>query len=239
MRKAIQVFAVLLFLIGLGLFCWPYVYHGLYGNRLSREISQFTRVISARPTIPVDTPAEESEPAYPELLEAMGEYNRQLLSSNQVGLTDPGGFEISDFSLREYGVDSDILGFVGIPALAQELPIYMGASDENLALGAAWYARTSLPIGGENTNTVIAAHTRYNGFEMFRYLPELKIGDDIFLTSFAGRLHYRVCGTAIIDPEEISRIVIQPGRDLVTLTTCYPFPDNYQRYLVYAERCEE
>lgn len=237
MRKAIQVFAVLLFLTGFGLFCWPYVYHSLYGNRLSKEITQFTQVIS--PPQDAAVPTEEAPaPAYPELVKAMGEYNRQLVQSNQAGLTEKGGFEISDFSLREYGVDSDILGFLRIPALDRELPIYMGASDENLALGAAWYARTSLPVGGEDTNTVIAAHTRYNGFEMFRYLSDLKIGDDIFLTSFAGTLHYRVCGTAVIDPEEISRIVIQPGRELVTLTTCYPFPENYQRYLVYAERCE-
>lgn len=238
MRKAIQVFAVILLLIGFGLFCWPYVYHALYGNRLNKEISRFTQVISAPRTAHEADSTEESEPAYPELVQAMHEYNRQLTASNQAGLTEPGGYEISDFSLRDFGVDSDILGFLRIPALNQELPIYMGARDENLALGAAWYARTSLPVGGADTNTVIAAHTRYNGFEMFRYLPELQIGDDIYLTSFAGTLHYRVCDTAIIAPEEISRIVIQSGRELVTLTTCYPFPDNYQRYLVYAERCE-
>lgn len=239
MRKAIQVFGVLLFLVGLGLFCWPYVYHALYGNRLSREITQFTQVIPALQAAPAGTSEEESEPAHPELLQAMREYNRLLVQTNQAGLTEPGGYEVSDFSLRDFGVDSDILGFLRIPALDQELPIYMGAGDENLARGAAWYARTSLPVGGADTNTVIAAHTRYNGFEMFRYLPELQIGDEICLTSFAGTLHYRVCNTAIIDPEEISRIVIQPGRELVTLTTCYPYPENNQRYLVYAERCEE
>lgn len=238
MRKAVRIFAVILFLLGLALFCWPYVYHHLYSTRLSREITDFTQAVSATTQPGADASVQEIVPDYTELLQAMENYNRRLIEENQAGLTDPGGFEIPDFSLQNYGFDSPILGYVRIPTLSQELPIYMGASSENLALGAAWYARTSLPIGGADTNTVIAAHTRYNGFEMFRYLPELQIGDDIYLTSFRGELHYRVCATEVIAPEEVSRIVIQPGRELVTLTTCYPFPENYQRYLVFAERCE-
>lgn len=175
---------------------------------------------------------------YSELRKAMFNYNEGLYLSGQSGLIDQLSYEKPDFLLSDYGVDSDILGYITIPKIDIKLPIYNGASKENMAKGAAYLANTSLPVGGDNTNCVIAAHTRYKGIHMFKRITELKSGDEIYITNLWETLVYKVVETKVIDPKDSQNIYIQENRSLVTLSTCHPYPNNYQRYLVYAELVE-
>ncbi|MFR2614159.1 MAG: class C sortase, partial [Subdoligranulum sp.] len=126
----------------------------------------------------------------------------------------------------------DVLAVLWIPRLNLELPVYLGASRENLAKGAALLGQTSMPLGGENTNTVIAAHRGYYGAEMLRNVQQIQVGDKIQLTTPWETLIYRVSELKIIDPSDINAVLIQPGRDLLTLSTCHPYTRNSQRYLV-------
>ena len=71
---------------------------------------------------------------------------------------------------------------------------------------------------------------------MFRNIQKLKIGDDIKITNQWEELIYKVCDIKIIDSDDIDSILIQENRDLITLITCHPYRENYQRYVVYAER---
>ena len=87
-----------------------------------------------------------------------------------------------------------------------------------------------------STNTVIAAHRGYYGAEMLRNVQQIQIGDKITMTTPWDTLVYRVCELKIIQPDDINAVLIQPGRDLLTLTTCHPYTQNTQRYLVIAER---
>ena len=116
------------------------------------------------------------------------------------------------------------------------MPVYLGANAANMARGGALLGQTSMPLGGENTNTVIAAHRGYYGAEMLRNVQQIQIGDKITLTTPWDTLVYRVCELKIIQPDDINAVLIQPGRDLLTLTTCHPYTQNTQRYLVIAER---
>ena len=165
----------------------------------------------------------------------MFEYNEKLYLSGQSGLIDQLSYEKPDFLLSDYGIDSDILGYITIPAIDIKLPIYNGASTENMAKGATYLAHTSLPVGGKNTNCVIAAHNRYNGIYMFQRITELDEGDEIYITNLWETLVYKVTETKVIAPDDSRNIYIQENRSLVTLSTCYPYPDNDKRYLVYAE----
>ena len=92
-----------------------------------------------------------------------------------------------------------------------------------------------MPLGGENTNTVLAAHRGYYGAEMLRNVQQIQVGDKIQLTTPWETLIYRVSELKIIDPSDINAVLIQPGRDLLTLSTCHPYTRNSQRYLVIAE----
>ncbi len=72
------------------------------------------------------------------------------------------------FDLAEYGIEDGIVGILSIPKMDLELPIYLGATAEHLAGGAAQLSQTSMPIGGENTNCVLAGHQGWYGALFFR-----------------------------------------------------------------------
>ena len=74
---------------------------------------------------------------------------------------------------------------------------------------------------------------------MFRDIENLTIGDVVKITNMWDELIYKVVETKIISPDEVSEVLIQEGRDLITLITCHPYTKNYQRYVVYCERQEE
>ena len=117
-----------------------------------------------------------------------------------------------------------------------ELPILLGANTENMKQGAVHLIETSYPIGGENTNCVLAAHRGYSRAAMFRDIEKLELGDEIYIRNFRETLVYRVVQLQVISPTDVGQLLIQDGRDLVTLITCHPYGHNYQRYVVYCER---
>lgn len=225
MRKLIRIIAIILFIVGLGFFAYPIVLREAFDIQVNKEIYQFDQLKTTN----------DDNLLYTELRRAMFEYNEKLYLSGQSGLIDQLSYEKPDFLLSDYGIDRDILGYITIPAIDIKLPIYNGASTENMAKGAAYLAHTSLPVGGENTNCVIAAHTRYKSIYMFKRITELNVGDKIYITNFWETLVYQVVETKVIDPNDSQNIYIKANRSLITLSTCHPYPDNYQRYLVYAE----
>ena len=226
MRKLIRIIAVILLIAGIGFFTYPIALKIAFNMQADKAIDQFESIKT------------DNALPYSELRKAMLDYNEQLYLSGQSGLIDQLSYEKPDFLLSDYGIDSDILGYITIPKIDIKLPIYNGASKENMAKGAAYLANTSLPVGGDNTNCVIAAHTRYKGIHMFKRITELKTGDEIYITNFWETLVYKVCETKVINPKDSQNIYIQENRSLVTLSTCHPYPNNYQRYLVYAELVE-
>ena len=120
------------------------------------------------------------------------------------------------------------------------MPVYLGASDTHLAAGAAVPGNTSAPIGGDNTNCVIAGHRGWKGADYFRHIDKLTVGDEVVITTLWETLTYTVADIQIIQPHEIERIKIQQGRDLLTLLTCHPYASGgKQRYVVYCERVTE
>lgn len=225
MRKLVRIIAIILFIVGLGFFAYPIVLREAFDIQVNKAIYQFDQLKTTN----------DDNLLYAELRRAMFEYNEKLYLSGQSGLIDQLSYEKPDFLLSDYGIDSDILGYITIPAIDIKLPIYNGASTENMAKGAAYLAHTSLPVGGENTNCVIAAHTRYKSIYMFKRITELNVGDKIYITNFWETLVYQVVETKVIDPNDSQNIYIKANRSLITLSTCHPYPDNYQRYLVYAE----
>ena len=225
MRKLVRIIAIILLIVGIGFFTYPIALREAFDIQANKEIYQFDQLKTTN----------DDNLLYTELRRAMFEYNEKLYLSGQSGLIDQLSYEKPDFLLSDYGIDSDILGYITIPAIDIKLPIYNGASKENMAKGAAYLAHTSLPVGGENTNCVIAAHTRYKSIYMFKRITELNVGDKIYITNFWETLVYQVVETKVIDPNDSQNIYIKANRPLITLSTCHPYPDNYQRYLVYAE----
>lgn len=163
-------------------------------------------------------------------------YNKQLYETGQSELVDPFSYSEPSFDLTEYGLEENMIGYLTIPKMGIELPVYLGANSENMAKGAGHLTQTSMPIGGENTNAVFAAHRGMSTAAMFRNIEMLKTGDLVYVTNIWEKLTYQVCEIKIIKPNDIDSILIQEGRELLTLITCHPYRHNYQRYVVYCER---
>lgn len=99
--------------------------------------------------------------------------------------------------------------------------------------------QTSLPIGGESTNCVIAGHRGWRGAAYFKFIPSLRLGDEIKITNLWETLHYRVIEVKDIYSSDSDALRIQSGRDLITLMTCDYGTDGLKlRCLVICERAE-
>ncbi len=243
-RTVITAWAIILLIAGSFLLFYPVVYGFIIDRRIATTaqdflVTQFTQP-SEEDNSPEYTPTEPTTPAmreHTELRIAMENYNRTLYTDNQAGLSDREAYITPSFLFADYGLDSEVFGVISIPALNLDMPLYLGATSQHLADGAAVLSQTSIPIGGENTNAVIAGHRGWSGASYFRYIPDLEVGDTVTITNLWDTLTYEVTGSKIIEPNDVEEILIQPGRDMITLLTCHPYGSGgKQRYLVYCER---
>ena len=102
--------------------------------------------------------------------------------------------------------------------------------------GAVHLTETSYPIGGNNTNTVIAAHRGYARAEMFKNLNQLEIGDKVYIKNFKEDLSYEVYDIKIISSNNIDVLKIEEGKEILTLLTCYTLGYEKQRLCIKAKR---
>lgn len=171
------------------------------------------------------------------LYEDSVKYN-EILKINQGDLlVDSYSYVNPSIDLTTYGIYNGIYGYISAPTIDMKLPLYLGASEENMSYGAAHLTYTSLPIGGESTNCVIAGHTGYVGRIFFDNIRNLKIGDEITVTNYWDTLTYKVTDTEIYKPNQSNDIFIKPNRDVLTLITCVGNGFNgFDRYYVECER---
>lgn len=225
MRKMPFVLAAVLAVVGICVMLWPvFTRHKLQADT-DAAVQEFL------------TERDKPEQQYPELLAALQEYNRQLYTEKQCNLTDLEACGTPATDLTAYGIEDEIIGVLEIPAMELTMPVYLGASDVHLAAGAAVLGNTSAPIGGDNTNCVIAGHQGWRGADYFRHIDCLQVGDTVTLTNLWETLTYTVADIRIIQPHEVDKIKIQQGRDLLTLLTCHPYASSgRERYVVYCEK---
>ena len=245
LRAFLIALMLLVFAAGLAFLLYPSLWGAAVDQKISLNAQGFLNRDETAPTIPdvivtVDSPTESEETRdYPELWADMVRYNETIYTQGQSGLSCQYDNQKPSFTLTQYGLADEVFGVISIPAMELEMPIFLGATEQHMADGAAHLSQTSLPIGGENTNCVIAGHRGYNGASYFRYIDKLKVGDLVSVTNLWETLTYRVCEIKIIDPHDVTEILIQPGRELLTLLTCHPYASGgKQRYVVFCERVE-
>lgn len=224
MRKLSFMLAALLAVAGVCVMLWPVVTGHTLQTNADEAVQNFLE-------------ERKPEQQYPELLADLQAYNQRIYDEKQSGLVDLEACEAPAADLTAYGVEDEIIGVLEIPAMELTMPVYLGASDEHLAAGAAVLGNTSAPIGGDDTNCVIVGHRVWKGADYFRHIDRLQVGDTVTLTNLWKTLTYTVADIQIIQPHEVDKIKIQQGRDLLTLVTCHPYASGgRQRYVVYCEK---
>lgn len=239
-KKILILFMILVFLGGLAYALHPTV-NGVILTTSAEYVAEVflnkTEIVQSLTPMITDTgiPIEPAVP-YKDLLEAMETYNEQIYQEKQAGLCDAWAYQEPSFNLTEYGIEDGVIGVISIPKLDIKMPIYLGATYDNMAKGAAHLSQTSLPIGGENTNCVIAGHRGWNGADYFRYIDRLEPGDTVTITNLWETLTYTVSEIKIIYPNDVDEILIQDDRDILTLLTCHPYGSGGRfRLVVYCE----
>lgn len=227
------VLGAVFFTVGVSLFFYPTAATYHLERETENYIEQYETEIRHRESgCREDTDsAKEEDPLY----QSFQRYNETLSGNSQRYFSDPWScVQIPD---ELEGIMDECIGYIEIPAMAVRLPLYVGTSSQNMARGAAVLGQTSLPVGGENTNCVIAGHRGYRGAPYFREIERLKPGDEIIIHNPWETLRYMVESMAVIDPCDSEKVKIQPGRDMVTLLTCHPYRSGGKyRYVVYCVR---
>ena len=177
-----------------------------------------------------------------EYADEINKYNQELYSG-RIQLQDPFKEMFEEKKTGKYNEllninKNGIMGTIVIPAINIKLPIYHGTSEKILEKGIGHLEGSSLPLGGENTHTVLTGHTGLSNAKLFTDLSEMKEGDIFFLNILGEQLVYQINQIRIVLPTDLEELYIKKGKDYCTLVTCTPYGVNTHRILVRGERVE-
>ena len=215
---------VVLLLVGLSVMLYPTVSDWWNSRVQTRAIATYNQSVEQ-----MDTGDKER------LLMEAHSYNATLshLTAPFTNWEDAGNYDkILDIS------GTGIMGYISIPKIQVELPIYHGTSAEVLNVAVGHLQGSSFPVGGENTHAVISAHRGLPSAKLFSDLDQLVEGDTFTVTILDEVLTYEVEKIFIVKPDELDKLAIIPGGDYVTLMTCTPYGINSHRLLVRAHRVD-
>lgn len=215
---------VVLLLVGLSVMLYPTVSDWWNSRVQTRAIATYNQSVEQ-----MDTGDKER------LLMEAHSYNATLshLTAPFTNWEDAGNYDkILDIS------GTGIMGYISIPKIQVELPIYHGTSAEVLNVAVGHLQGSSFPVGGENTHAVISAHRGLPSAKLFSDLDQLVEGDTFTVTILDEVLTYEVEKIFIVKPDELDKLAIIPGGDYVTLMTCTPYGVNSHRLLVRAHRVD-
>lgn len=219
---------VLIFLTGLGVLLYP-VFSDLWNqHRQNRLMTDYTNTV---------TDMEDAERNA--LWSAAVQYNQGLQAAPQDAFTgaDPGPKNPYWSLLDPDG--TGVMGYLEIPKISLRLPIYHGTGDAALQKGTGHLAGTSLPVGGSGTHCVLSGHRGLPSALLFTDLDQLETGDTFTLYVLDQRLSYQVDQILVVEPEDVSALAPEDGKDYVTLVTCTPYGVNTHRLLVRGSRIED
>lgn len=169
--------------------------------------------------------------------QAIAGYNEALAEGMFNAATDPFATDGAPPATSTYLATGELLFVLHVPSLDLQLPIYYGTSQVVLARGGGLLENTNYPgqLGG---HAVVSAHRGTHDHQMFRYIDKMQPGDAIYVETTDTVLKYMTNQISLVEPQDTHVIVQQPGKDLLTLLSCHPFPVNDQRLLIHSERAE-
>ncbi|OTY36026.1 class C sortase [Bacillus thuringiensis serovar pingluonsis] len=211
-----------IFILGLGIFLYPTISNWLATRTHYSQISSYDAKVKALQKEELERREKEAK-----------EYNKNVQHSTQT-FADPfaekektGGKSYAD--ALNIG---DVMGYVEIPKIKVKLPIYQGTSEEVLSRGIGHLDKSSLPVGGAGTHTVLTGHRGLPSAVLFTDLDKMKESDVFYIHSLDRILAYQVDQIKVVLPSETEDLLIVNDQDYATLLTCTPYGVNTHRLLV-------
>lgn len=223
-KTTILTASILVFLTALGITLYPIISNYVNQKYASKIYTEYEEMIQNVDDTSLKDARRLAE-QYNNALAPVSAYEQESLSEasqNYDTLLNMGG--------------NGIMGYVEIPSIQVNLPIYHGTDSETLERGIGHLLGSSLPIGGASTHSVLSGHSGLAGQKMFTDLLQVKEGDVFYLRVLGETLAYQVVSLNTVLPYDTSLLGITPGADLCTLITCTPLAVNTHRLLVTGER---
>jgi len=217
-KKRTTIILLIVFFVGLSVLLYPSVSSFWNSKTQSEAIVDYEAML------------EQYKPEdYTAIFQAAEEYNRTLAQLN-----DPlaEGSRLEDYHEVLNLGGTGMMGYLTVPKIRQELPVYHGTSEGVLSVAVGHLQGTSLPVGGAGTHTVVSAHRGLPTAVLFTHLDRMEVGDTFYFTILDRTITYEVDQIRIVDPDDSSLLQIQEGKDYCTLLTCTPYGINTQRLLV-------
>ena len=222
-----DIFRVIGLIIAFSVLLYPTISNYLYEKNGARVISSYD-----------ENAVRLSESDKREMLEAARQYNEELLGN--IELLDPFSPVKKEVDERYQSLlnvnGSGMIGYIRIPKIDTELPIYHGTEERVLQSGVGHFEGTSLPIGGESTHAVLTGHRGLPSKLLFTDLDNLEDGDIFYIKVLGETFAYQVDQIRTVLPENTKELTIVSGKDYVTLVTCTPYAVNTHRLLVRGHR---
>lgn len=224
-----KIIPILIVLFGFALLSYPFISNFIFERSAGSTIKSYEKQAKT-----YDQKQKEKA------LKEAKEYNQDLTRS-AVQLTDPFKAKKSSGETMAYNnllnLDrSGVMGYLEIPCISVNLPIYHGTSVTILEHGIGHLAASSFPVGGKSTHAVLTGHTGLNSAKLFTDLTEMKKGDLFFIHVLDQKLAYKVDQIEVVKQEDTRKLQIIDGEDHVTLLTCTPYGVNDHRLLVRGVR---
>ena len=218
LSKKSTVILLISFFIGLSVLLYPAISSYWNSKTQSEAIVDYESML-----------ANYKPEDYSAIFEAADDYNRRLRELEYPFVHHAqveGYWETLDVS------GTGMMGYLTVPKISQELPVYHGTGDAVLSIAAGHYQGSSLPVGGESTHSVVSAHRGLPTAVLFTHLDRMEIGDIFYFTILDRTITYEVDQIRIVEPHDTSLVEIEEGKDYCTLLTCTPYGINTQRLLV-------
>lgn len=222
--KKSTIILLLCFFIGLSVLLYPSISNYWNSKTQSQAIVDYEGMLAR-------IKAED----YGAYFEAADRYNRELaaLEKPVMEFNELKGYEeILNVS------GTGMMGYITVPKISQELPVYHGTSESVLAIAVGHFEGSSFPVGGIDTHSVVSAHRGLPTATLFTYLDRMEIGDTFYFKILDREITYEVDQIRIVEPHELELIQIEPDGDYCTLVTCTPYGINTQRLLVRGRRLD-
>lgn len=216
--KKVTIVLLVSFFIGLSVLLYPSVSSFWNSKTQTQAVFDYEAML-----------AQIKPEDYTEYFDEAEDYNRRL-NSLKAPLVDYK--ELTDYWDILDVSGTGMMGYITIPKISQELPVYHGTDDSVLAIAVGHFEGTSLPVGGASTHSVVSAHRGLATATLFTYLDRMEIGDTFSFKILDRTLTYEVDQIRIVEPGDTSLIHVEEGKDYCTLLTCTPYGINTHRLLV-------
>ena len=212
-------------LFGLGLILYPSVADWWNSFHQSRAVAAYAQKVAN---------LDSSE--YERILADAEAYNNNLASKGIMWTMN--GDEIAAYEKELDITGTGIMGYITIPKIHVELPVYHGIDDAVLQIAIGHMPETSLPVGGESTHCAVSGHRGLPSAKLFTDIDKLVEGDTWTVSVLNRTLTYEVDQIRVVEPSDLSNLKLEQGKDYFTLITCTPYGINTHRLLVRGHRVD-